>query len=86
MERRVLALCTISCVLVVLLYFQFFLQYEHHMYSCSRGKPTPIFLNDSSFSSGKCVILWANASFSDPVQKDYYNAVSVFNSMRHFEG
>ncbi len=49
-----------------------------------KGTTYPLFLNNLSFSSGKCIILRANTPFCDPVQKDYYNAVSVFDNMDLF--
>ncbi len=40
-------------------------------------KTHPLFLNNSSFLSEKCILLRANTSFYNPVQTDCHNSLSI---------
>ena len=55
--------------------------YEYYSYiDVKQETPPPLFLNNLSLK--RCLILRANTSYCDPVQKDYENAISVCDNAR----
>ncbi len=52
-------------------------------YRCCIGPPHSTTIHH--FQLENCIIMRANTSFYNPVQKDYDNSVSVCNNMRLFE-